>query len=141
MDIQEMIIIHCVSNGEETRGWVHTHGMAEHGCPELEIRGVPLFLMDAAGALLNDIAEYMIESAQAGKPVQLGHVLSNTEGRAALSLVKLPPIANNENHYEVERWTLSDEPMRNLCCECGGPEGECGTGEPEASDGDKSRLH
>jgi len=141
MDIQEMIIIHCVSNGETTRGWVHTHGMADHGCPELEIRGVPLFLMDAAGALLNDIAEYMIECADKGQPVQLGHVLSNTDGRAALSLVKLPPLSDEEGHYAVERWTLSDEPMRGLCCECGSPGGKCDENAPESGGASKGHLH
>lgn len=24
------------------RGWIHTHGMAERGYPEIEVRGVPL---------------------------------------------------------------------------------------------------
>ena len=33
-------------------GWIHTHGMAERGFPEIEVRDVPDFLAESAAALL-----------------------------------------------------------------------------------------
>jgi hypothetical protein len=117
MNVQELIEIHCVTEGEEECGWIHTHGMADHGCAELEIRKVPLFLMEEAAALLNDTAEYMIELARAGgKVVQLGETMGI--GNVAFRFVKLEPIVGSENHFEVERWALSDEPMRGKCAGC-----------------------
>ncbi len=56
--------IHVVTGGP-ARGWVRTHGLAARGRPELEIRSVPLFLAPAAGRLLNDLADYLLNDAEA----------------------------------------------------------------------------
>lgn len=118
-DIEELIHIHIVSTGNAEMGWIHTHGMNKLGCPELEMRGIPLYLMEPAAGLLNHIAEYMIEQQKLGKrPVQLGHTMAVSR-RTAFRFVKLAPIEGSENHYVEERWALSDEPMRGRCVECG----------------------
>ena len=41
VDVTSALTIHMISDGEGMRGWVHTHGMAAFGKPELEIRGLP----------------------------------------------------------------------------------------------------
>lgn len=51
--------IHWVTNGEHTKGWVHTHGMDEHGPPELEIWDIPNFLAEDAARLLKHVCKYM----------------------------------------------------------------------------------
>ena len=118
-DIEDPIEIHIVSTGVAEMGWIHTHGMDKYGCPDLEIRGVPLFLMEPAAGLLNHIADYIIEQQRAGKnPVKLGHTMAVSR-RTALKFVKLDPIAGSENHFREERWALSDEPMRGACIDCG----------------------
>ena len=70
--VDDNIVVHMVSS----QGWVHTHGLAKRGLPELEIRGVcPEFLMWEAGILLNHIAEYMVAtglSVKAGQTYQYG---------------------------------------------------------------------
>lgn len=45
--------------GGPSHGWVHTHGLAVLGLPELEIRGVPAFLGTAASRLLVDVANHL----------------------------------------------------------------------------------
>lgn len=118
-DIEDSIQIHIVSTGVAEMGWIHTHGMTKFGCPELEMRGIPLYLMEPAAGLLNHIADYMIEQQQSGRtPVKLGHTMAVSR-RTALKFVKLPPIPECENHFLEERWALSDEPMRGQCAECG----------------------
>src|SRR5271165_3328743 len=42
-------------------GWIHTHGMAERGYPEVEVRGVPDFLGESATALVRTVCNYMLE--------------------------------------------------------------------------------
>ena len=37
-------------------GWLHTHGLAEKGFPELEIRDLPNFLHEAALPILKEVA-------------------------------------------------------------------------------------
>jgi hypothetical protein len=65
----DVMYTHQVGDGPAC-GWVHTHGLAEAGFPELEVRGVPLFLGPAAAKLLVDIADYMLNNP---KPIRAGH--------------------------------------------------------------------
>lgn len=117
-DIQEAIQLHVISEGEGQCGWVHTHGMAALGCAELEIRGVPLFLIDQAAQLLNKVAQYIVDRHRSGgPPVMLGQTMSTGE-MSLFKFVKLDPISGEEDHYESERWALSDEPMRATCERC-----------------------
>ena len=47
LDPKREIVLHHLTDGQ-AKGWLHTHGLAAHGKPELEIRNVPLFLGTAA---------------------------------------------------------------------------------------------
>ena len=75
LDPRREIELHFVTSGP-AKGWLHTHGLAAHGKPELEIRKVPLFLRGAAGAVLNDLADYLLNDATtpllAGQTVSFG---------------------------------------------------------------------
>jgi hypothetical protein len=117
LDMHRVIQIHMVTEGEGTLGWVHTHGMHVLDLPELEVRNVPLFLSADAGKLLNLVAQYLFDGKygyEDAKPVNLGEVMA-TGPFQRFKFVKLDPIPGQAEHYEVERWTLSDEPMRTLC--------------------------
>ncbi len=115
--IQDLITVDMVVDGDETTGWVHTHGMHELGLPELEIRNVsPPFLMVEAGRLLNHVAQYMLDSA---KPVRLGDTLQFGKHPAeSLRFVKLPEIPGEELHHQSERWTLVADPGSCSCDAC-----------------------
>lgn len=92
----EVLQIHGIIDGDETRGWVHTHGMQSHGLPELEIVGLPLFMVPPATSLLNEIADYMLnEDAEVlpGQRMQIGRVLVGF-------VAPLEPLKGGENHYE-----------------------------------------
>ena len=102
------MIIHHVTG----TGWVHTHGLAVLGLPELEIRGIPGFLAKDAARLLNEVSEYMQETKT---PVRLGETME-TSPRTAFRFVKGDPIPGNECHYEEERWQLVDIEARCDCC-------------------------
>ena len=111
--------VHVVTEGTDEKGWIHTHGLCDYGCPEIEMRGVPLFLMEPAAGLMEHIALYVLEQKTlGGRTVKLGDTMRVSQ-RAVVRFVKAPPIASSENHYEVERWTLSDDPMVNQCFDCG----------------------
>ena len=104
--------IDWVIDGEHTRGWLHTHGLCEHGLPELEVRNIPAFLAEAAARLLNDVADYMLKS---GNTVRVGETMSLSK-RTRFRLVKADPIPGSENHYAVERWQLVE--LDAVPCEC-----------------------
>lgn len=116
-DIQEHVVLHVVSNGADQLGWIHTHGMHQLGCADLEIRGIPLFMMEQAARLMNHVAQYMASKARVGEPVELGEVMS-TSPYSTFRFVRLDPIPGDEAHFKHERWALSDEPMRGRCGEC-----------------------
>ena len=77
-------IIHAVSANDDdncNRGtWLHTHGMWRCGRPELEILQVERSLISAAGQLLNDIAERIIDDPlpEPGESFLVGKNLSVT---------------------------------------------------------------
>jgi hypothetical protein len=56
-------------------GWIHTHGLQNEGYPELEIRGVPLFLAKPASELLYDVCDYMLGTR---KRVQAGETMASS---------------------------------------------------------------
>ncbi len=43
IDVLQAIEVHFVPDAGPVKGWLHSHGMAKHGQPELEIRNIPLF--------------------------------------------------------------------------------------------------
>jgi hypothetical protein len=93
-------------------GWVHTHGMADLGLPELEIRGIHDFLAEDAARLLKEVCGYMQTSE---RPVRLGETMS-TGPRTAFRFVKAALIPGNEDHYDDERWQLVDIERSCDCC-------------------------
>ena len=118
VEAQEVIELHHVRDGEQTKGWQHTHGMSKFNLPELEMRGVPGFLADAAARILNDVCNYMLNGE---KRVREGEVMSIGE-RCRFRVVRAEPIAGYEDHYREERWQLVDVPC--ACAYCGKVTGE-----------------
>ena len=104
--------IHCVMDGAETKGWIHTHGMANKGLPELEIRDSPAFLYEASARILLEVCDYMLDS---GKAVKAG-VTMGIWDRTEFRFVKAGPIPGEEGHYDVERLQIVE--MEGCCDEC-----------------------
>lgn len=114
VSVQELMQIHLLSDGP-TKGWVHTHGLARYGLPELEIRGIPLFLGARAAELLNMLAEYMLTSDNV---LKLGEVVQ-IDANTIVRLEKLAPVNGHGGHYDYERWALVDveEATCSICRE------------------------
>lgn len=119
VNIQEAIAIHLISDkeGSPAHGWVHTHGLEKFGLPELEIRGLQTFLYGAAGGILNQVGEYMIELKGEGRSINLGESMQLGDKFCIFQFAKLPPIEGHEHHYEVERWCLVEPPGAHDFCE------------------------
>lgn len=113
-EVLKRVQIHLITDGEGTFRWIHTHGMEHWGLPNLEIRGVPMFLGPEATGLLNHIACYMVESQKEGKFVVPGERMQ-TGPMQIFEFVTLPPIEGQEDHFEYPRLALSDAPMRSVC--------------------------
>jgi len=107
------IQMHHVTNGDETQGWVHTHGMTAFGLPELEMRNVPSFLVEGAAKLLRSICHYM---RQPGVVISVGETMA-TSPRTRFRFLKSQPIPGHENHFVEERWQIVEVEMS--CDECG----------------------
>ena len=71
---QGKVAYHEVIDGDNTNGWIHTHGMDALGLPELEIRNCPLFLGEFAAEILRTVCDYMLDS---GKVVKAGRNHAN----------------------------------------------------------------
>ncbi len=110
------IQFHHVVSGRDTKG-VHTHGMDRLGLPELEMREVPGFLVEAAANILREISDYMSDP---GNNVSVGETMAISD-RTAFRFAKAMPIPGQENHYEVERWRIVE--VECQCEECGQSEG------------------
>lgn len=109
------VTIHHVTDGAVTKGWMHTHGMDTFGLPELEIRHVPSYFVDAAARILREACRYL------QKPdvvVKVGEAMA-TSPQTTFRFVRATPLAGNEDHYHVERWQLVE--MASECGNCGQP--------------------
>lgn len=100
LDPNKIATIHFVQTGEH-KGWVHTHGLCDFDIPELEIRGVPTFLMEAAAGILQTIALTTL-NAEPGA-VKLREDVA-TSAVTVFRLVKLPLL--DEDAHPGERWTV-----------------------------------
>ena len=116
IDVQKVVRIDMVTDGP-AKGWIHTHGLAQFGRPELEIRNVPSYFNAVAGELLNGVADYMLNGTD--KPVLAGQKMAI--GR--FSIFKFHPgkaddaAGYDTNHYEgVTRLTLTDVELQCSCC-------------------------
>lgn len=70
IDVKEHIQIDAVIPDEAGAGyWVHTHGMAQFGKPDLEIIRVRGMFVYAASYILNGVAQKMVDGAEI-KPYQ-----------------------------------------------------------------------
>jgi hypothetical protein len=109
-------VLHYITEGAG-RGWLHTHGLAAHRKPELEIRGVPSFLRRAAGGLLNEVAGYLLNDAT--KPLVAGDLVHLDEC-TTVQVVAGEGDAEagyDPAHYEgCVRLTVIDPP--DTGCEC-----------------------
>ncbi len=114
LDPKREIEVHHVTDGP-AKGWIHTHGLEAHGKPELEIRGVPLFLGAAATGLLNELADYLLNDAVA--PLVAGELVA--WGRWSIQALAAWPdeeAGYDPEHYRTTRLVLVDAPSDG--CEC-----------------------
>jgi hypothetical protein len=105
-----------VTNGDDTKGWLHSHGMADLGLPELEIRDVPSYFVGAGVELLRTVCHYL---KKPGAKVRAGEAMV-TGPNTAFRFVLATPIPGQEDHYQEERWRIEDIALR--CQYHNGPE-------------------
>jgi hypothetical protein len=118
LDPLREIVLHHICEGP-SKGWLHTHGLAAHGKPELEIRDVPLFLGKLACRLLNELADYMLNDAT--RPVVAGERIQ--WGRCSIQVLEArpdPDAGYDAEHYAGGvRLVLVDPPESACSCvEC-----------------------
>jgi hypothetical protein len=114
LDPVKTIKIHGVY--EDDGLWMHTHGLADHGLPELEIRGLPRFFFVEGGSLLNALADYLLNEPRPVKPFDY----ISLDGPRGGTLIQLVPAEVREpitGHYDHPRLTVQDPPPE-LCCDC-----------------------
>jgi hypothetical protein len=118
VDVRRQIRVIGESEGL-LRGWIRTVGMRAFGAPELEIRGVPLFLHPPACGLLNELAD-MILNGDPKRPVLVGHRVQI--GPSRFRLVASEPLDGAEEILAAApHWRLDDSPMSGLCSVHGAP--------------------
>jgi hypothetical protein len=111
MEYTAQVKVHAINGGEQTKGWVHTHGMSDYDLPELEMRNVPLFLVPYAYHLLREICDYMLTD---DPPVQAGHTMEL--GHARFRFVHAVPIPGEEYHYDSPCLQIADVDAECDCC-------------------------
>jgi hypothetical protein len=112
--MQHQVTLHHVLN-DGRPGWLHTHGLATLGLPELEVRDVPAFLGPAAAGVILALADYMTNDAPA--PVVPGQEIQ-LEGHPPFRLIEAPPDEiHDASHYKTARLMLADvaEPVCSAC--------------------------
>ena len=112
LKVQDVVNLHAVPAPDGTL-WVHTHGLAKYGYPDLEIRDLPFFMVEGAARLLNSVGQYMLANKACIKADE-----NMQSGSLFLHFVEPEPFAGTEDHYEVERLQIVDPPGITLCDGC-----------------------
>lgn len=103
--IQIPVLIHLFNEGP-LKGVIRTQGHAAQGLPELEIRGVPLFLAPDATRLLGKVSSYMLANRET---IKLGDTMAVGNEQARFMFEKLVA--------EENRWTLTDAAITGVCAD------------------------
>ena len=87
------VTIDWVTTGGEAKGWIDTHGMADLGLPEPEVRDCPAFLGEPAARILRAVCDYMLDSGTAVKAGETMGISDRTKFRFVnrASLAAHPP--------------------------------------------------
>ncbi len=115
LDVRKLIQIHVLTDGP-CKGWVHTHGLAARGKPELEIRRVPPLFVASGCEILNSVAEYLL--TETDRPVLPGHTMELGRHTMLLFLEGKADHAGgyDESHYREPVLTITAlEPACSLC--------------------------
>lgn len=62
LDVREHVIVHFVTDGQAD-AWVHTHGLAKFGRPELEVFDLESGSIEAVGRVLLEVGQYTMDGA------------------------------------------------------------------------------
>lgn len=116
LDPLREIVLHQVLDGP-AKGWVHTHGLAAHGRPELEIRNLPLFMGSLASRLLNEIADYLLNDA--ARPLRAGELIAFGRRQVQVVAAEADEAAGYDAaHYSgYVRLRLVDPPDAECACD------------------------
>lgn len=128
IDPVKAIDITLVSEGPH-KGWVRTTGMARHRKPELEMRGVPLFLFGMAGQIINHLADMLLNETH---NIRVGESI-HFDGLCVFRVVESQPFTDestmtagdNAILAAAKHWTIIDEPMEGMCTLCRAGRGLC----------------
>lgn len=99
------VLIHLFNEGP-LKGVIRTQGHAAQGLPELEIRGVPLFLAPDATRLLGKVSSFMLANRDA---IKLGDTMAVGSESARFMFEKLV--------LDENRWTLTDAAITGVCAD------------------------
>jgi hypothetical protein len=82
-------------------GWVQSHGMAASGLPELEITGVPSFLVEAAATFLGEVCDSLLQS---DRRVKAGEMMETSPGAVVVFV--------RSTYKPCEEWQDEDERLK-----------------------------
>ena len=109
-------------------GWAHSHGMHElFGLPDLEVRDItPRFLLPAAGILINEVAQYMIDAKYErndAKPLRPGETIALQGLGVIVKCQESKPYHpddkdETETHFQFPRWEIVEEQASFKCARC-----------------------
>jgi hypothetical protein len=103
--------VRCEDRGNPCHGWIHTHGLATLGKPELEVRGCPDMLSQYAVALLMSTARQVARGLDALRPgFSFFSVLVSNLCTFSVHITESVPIPGEEDHFRDARWLLGDHP-------------------------------
>lgn len=91
--INDHVLVHTLQEPDGLAGlWLHTHGMAKFGRPDLEMRGVPDQYAPVASYGLLTVADYLSQGnvVKAGETMQLGRSFLTFTKTAPNSLEEFP---------------------------------------------------
>jgi hypothetical protein len=115
LNVREKINVHAVTDGP-AKGWVHTHGLAAYGYPELEIRDVPPLFYASATIILNGVADYLLNYCK--KPLTAGQTMQ-FDSMTYLKFHEARPDDEkgyDSNHYETPVLRVSSIELPCSCC-------------------------
>lgn len=119
LGVHELASIHAVG-AESDRVWIHTHGLARAGVPDLDALLVPRSAQDPVGELLHATASLLLEhgTPAPGAPFPVGEGMEVVLLRVEDALSRVPPDApgggasRDEEHREGTRLIVAPAEAR-----------------------------
>ncbi len=108
--IEDVIDLYAAPEGDTEKAWISTDGMEALGLPELEMREVPIILVEEAAALMVALGQLISNRRGGRSPICAGETIRIEGMDAGVRFQEAEPFESDRDHDQIPVWEVRGVP-------------------------------